>query len=91
MVTDSIVKALASFLTFVLGLFPTITMPDWLTTVTTFIGTTVANALALGNWIPWQTVGLAFVFIWLSWAVAFGIRVARIAASFFTAGGGSAA
>lgn len=91
MVTDAILHALGSFVAWVLGLFPTITLPDWLTTVTDFIASVVTGALQLGNWIPWPLVGLAFVFVWLSFGIAFAIRVGRIVASFFTAGGGSAA
>lgn len=91
MVTDWIIQALAAFVSWVLGLFPVLDMPDWVATVVTFVSSTVTNALALGNWIPWPMVGLAFVFIWAAWLVALGIRVARITASFFTAGGGSAA
>lgn len=91
MVTDAILRALANFLSWVIGLFPTITLPDWVTTVTGFVTGIVTQALQLGNWIPWPMVGLAFVFIWGAFLVAFGVRIARIVASFFTAGGGSAA
>lgn len=91
MVTDAILRAIGAFLTWILSSFPTVELPDWVADVTTFVSDTVTNALALGNWIPWPIIGLAFAFTWLAFGVAFGIRIARIVASFFTAGGGSAA
>lgn len=91
MVTDAILRALANFLSWVVGLFPTITLPEWVAIVTGFISGIVTQALQLGNWIPWPMVGLAFVFIWGAFIVALAVRIARIVASFFTAGGGSAA
>lgn len=91
MVTDLILSVLGNVVSFFIGLMPTIEAPDWLTSVIDFVAMVVTNALALGNWIPWPMVGLAFLFVWSSFLIALGIRVARIVASFLTAGGGSAA
>jgi len=91
MVSDAVISLFGSFLAWLIGLMPDVTLPDWMTTVTDYVAMIVSNALALGNWIPWPMVGLAFVFIWGSFFIALGIRVARIVASFLTAGGGSAA
>lgn len=91
MVTDAILRVLGAFLTWIIGLMGTWELPDWLATVITFVAGIVTQAAALGNWIPWQYVGIALALIWTSFLIAFGIRVVRIVASFFTAGGGSAA
>jgi len=90
-VTDAILRVLGAFATFLIGLMGTWELPDWLSTVVTFVANLVTQAAALGNWIPWQHVGIALALIWASFLIAFGVRVARIVASFFTAGGGSAA
>lgn len=91
MVTDTVLKLLGGFLTWVIGLMGTWELPAWSTTVITFVAGLVTKAAQLGNWIPWQYVGIGLALIWTSFLVAFGVRVARIVASFFTAGGGSAA
>lgn len=91
MITEWVIQVWLTVVTWLLGLLPAITLPSWVTTVTSFVSSTVTQARALGNWIPWGMVGLGFVFVAAAYAVALGIRVGRIVASFFTAGGGSAA
>lgn len=92
MVTQWIIEIVTGFVSWILSLFPSVGVPVWMST-------TVPNALAQVNgyivsvdvWFPFGaiTAGLALVAVALGAAVT--IKVVRILASFFTAGGGSAA
>lgn len=64
--------------------------PDWLTSHTGAIAHVFDQAQHLGAWFPVGIVSTVVVFLAGIWAVAFVIKLGRIAASFFTAGGGSA-
>lgn len=44
----------------------------------------------VGNFVPWDSIGQASLFFLTGLGIALTIRVGRIVASFFTAGGGSA-
>jgi hypothetical protein len=64
--------------------------PDWLTSHTGAIAHVFGSAQHLGAWFPVGIVTTIVLFLAVIWATAFGIKVVRMCASFFTGGGGSA-
>jgi hypothetical protein len=91
MITDAIISALAALLSWVGGLFPTITLPAGLTEGLATFGTYAAKYWELGHILPVGAMAAGFGLVVLASAVALAIKVIRIVASFLTAGGGSAA
>lgn len=90
MVTDVLLGWLGALWSWLMGLFPVIDPPDWLagtgdalTTVTDHIG-------GMGRWLPFGLLGAVLGTFFLILAAGFVVKVVRIVASFFTAGGGSA-
>lgn len=74
----------------VIDALPKFTVPDWLTGAHDMVQGVLDKVGALGYWIPF---GLAFTVAATVMGVlllGFGVKVARIALSFLTAGGGSA-
>jgi len=84
-------ELIVGILNFFLGLIPKFTLPSWMGDVAGFVGTVFAFAGSMGAWFPGALVLTVLSAVLSVWAVSFGIKVARIVASFFTAGGGSAA
>lgn len=91
MITEYVLKFFAALGSFVVGLFPTIALPSWVATVTDFIRNGVGAVGAFGNMLPVTAVRLSFLFLLACLGAALAIRLARIALSTFTGGGGSAA
>jgi hypothetical protein len=56
----------------------------------TNIASLVGMAASIGSWVPWGSFAAALTFAGTSVGLAFMIKLGRIVASFFTAGGGSA-
>ena len=54
------------------------------------IAEVVEQAAGLGAWIPWSTVGTVSASVVLCMGIGLTIKLVRIVASFFTAGGGAA-
>ncbi len=85
-------KFLGALLSFLLGLLPTVSAPDWLASAPG----TLANAIGFipaiaSNWYPVQALAHGVLFILGCMAVAFAVRFTRMAVSVFTGGGGGAA
>lgn len=91
MITEAVVNLLVGLFTFLLDLMPDVTLPAWIGTSTTALGTALGHITLLDNWIPVQAIGHVVVFILGCFTVAFGVRVGRMLISLFTGGGGSAA
>ena len=91
MIVDLIVTALAGIVTFVGNLMPTINAPGWVSGLSAKVAVVTENMAALGNWVPFGAAGQATALVLASILVALTIKLIRIVASFFTAGGGSAA
>jgi hypothetical protein len=76
----------------VLSLFPAgpdgEQVPD---AVASGLGTVLGYAAGFGNWVPWGQVGPALLVVLALLVAAGGVKLVRIAASFLTFGGGSAA
>lgn len=91
MITGLVLQFLALLASALLGVMPSVPVPSWLTAQSGPLGTVFADLTSMGVWFPvglMTTVLAAYFAIKL---VGFGIKVARIAASFMTGGGGSAA
>lgn len=91
MITETIVRALATLLAWVGEHLPTVTLPAGLTEALSTLGQYAAQYWQLGHVLPVATMATAFAFFVAASAIALGIKVVRIVASFLTAGGGSAA
>jgi hypothetical protein len=81
---------LVSLLEALLSVIPSFDPPGWFTSSTSGFASVFGVAQSMGVWLP---VNLGFVVVaavLTCIVVGFGIKVARIAASFLTAGGGSA-
>lgn len=75
----------------IVGLLPTDDPPEWLDDGAGYVSTVLAKGAGLGAWIPFQLAGTVLAAVLACVAIGFTIKLVRIVASFFTAGGGSAA
>lgn len=92
MITDAIVSALAAVFGFIGSLLPSDEPPAWLTdTLPGEIEALGAQFGQLGQWVPMDAIGMAGAAVVTAFAVAWGVRLVRIALSLFTGGGGGAA
>lgn len=92
MLTEAVVGILTGIVRFVLGLLPA--LPD----VSGLVGNLSSGVSTLAGWasntgafVPWGVIGGAIALVLASMTAAIVIKTIRIIASFFTAGGGSAA
>ncbi len=91
MITKLLLTLLASVVSGVVSAFPSIPVPGWAQGLAGQIQSVANQAQGLGYWLP---VNLAFTVVAVVIAarlVGYSIKLVRIVASFFTAGGGSAA
>lgn len=89
MIIELLVNVLVGFFTFVLGLFPEGSLPTFLGNQQ-YLQDIWNMAAGLGAWVPWSLFGTVAAFVLGSVAIGFGIKVVRLVASYFLAGGGSA-
>jgi hypothetical protein len=93
-VTDALIGALSTFLGWVIDLMPDLTIPDALGPAGTVVGWISRAGEWSGDmaiWIPLGQAVLALAFLLLAVGTGVLIKLARIVASFFTAGGGAPA
>lgn len=90
MIAEGLIVVGVGFVNFFLGLLPKTSAPAWLDNGTGYLATVWGYASGLGAWIPWSLVGTVLTAVLLCVVLGFGIKVARIVASYFTLGGGSA-
>lgn len=91
MITKDICDFGAWLISTILGWMPTFTLPSWVSSIAGELTSALSLANKFGYWVPVQALATVAGFILTCFTVAFTIRVVRIVASFFTAGGGSAA
>lgn len=91
MVTNWFVGVLSAVVAWFVGLLPTWAPPDWVSGLSSQLVGVVDNANRLGYWFPLDAIRNIALLLSGALALALAVRVIRIAASFFTAGGGSAA
>lgn len=90
MVTDLLLGWLGALWSWLMGLFPVITPPDWLTGINAALTTVTSHIGGMGRWLPFGLLGGVLATFFAILAAGFVVKVVRIVASFFTAGGGSA-
>lgn len=91
MIFEAIVSVFAGFVSWVFSLLPNDDPPAWLLSSTGALRTVWSYAAGLGAWIPWDVAGYVVAAVLSCVGIGLAIKVLRIVASFFTAGGGSAA
>lgn len=92
MITEALVSVVVAVAGFVVGLFPVLTPPAWLTTtLPSWIETAGGQIVAVDALFPFSHAVTVLTFVALSCGVALAVKLVRIVASFLTAGGGSAA
>lgn len=91
MIVKWFLELIASFLNWLLSLLPTFEIPSWMGDVAGVVGMVFGFADSMSAWFPGPLVLTVVLTVLSVWAVSFAIKIARIVASFFTAGGGSAA
>lgn len=91
MIWEQIVRAFMALVRAVVSLFPTADPPDWLNDGAGYLNTALATGAGLGGWVNFTVAGIVLAAVLASVLIGFGIKLVRIVASFFTAGGGSAA
>ena len=90
MIVDAFVSALAWVFSGLGDLFGALTMPDWWASVDGALATLGTAAAGIASWVPVGDAVTVAGFVLACVGIGFGIRLVRIVASFFTAGGGSA-
>lgn len=90
MVTGWLLGAFAALFHALLGALPTITAPSWLTSNNSAMTTVFADAGSMGVWFPSTLLIAVLTGLLVIMGIGFAIKIARMVASFFTAGGGSA-
>ena len=91
MVTAAIWDAVTSFVAWLLGLFPTISMPSWVDSIATYAAQGIDTANGFHNWLPLSALRNGLVFVLACSAMVLTVRGFRIVLSLFTGGGGGAA
>jgi hypothetical protein len=92
MITELVLDVFFLCMSGIAALFPDGgSAPGWLDDGAAMIADLVGYGSGLGAWIPWQFAGVVLLAALACMIVGFGIKIVRIAASFATFGGGSAA
>lgn len=92
MVVEWLFSLVAAVVEFILGLLPDLPDSGWLSGgVASTVGTISSFVSGFGAWIPFGAAATATTFVLAVLAAAVLVKTVRIVASFFTAGGGSAA
>lgn len=89
MITGLIAKAFAALAHLVMGALPVVEVPSWMST-TGPMATIFGYASSMGVWVPTTLLVTVLAALLAAWLLGFGIKLARIVASFMTVGGGSA-
>lgn len=87
MITEAILTALSTVGAFVIGLFPSIPLPSFITTVGDYISSGLTSAAGFSNLLPIGPLRLSVVFLLGCLSAAFSVRLFRIAVSAFIGGG----
>ena len=90
MITEWLLTAFGWLLHSLLSVLPVVTVPDWLSGNDSAFGMVFSAAGSMGVWFPSTLVISVLTGVLALWLIGFGIKLVRVVASFFTAGGGSA-
>ena len=91
MIIKWFLELIVGLINWLLSLLPVFTVPPWMGDVAGVVGTVFGFADSMSAWFPAALVFTVAGTVLTVWAVSLAIKIARIVASFFTAGGGSAA
>lgn len=91
MVTESLLTLIASFVVWIIEGVPAPEPPEWFGSAAQGIEDIDALLSDMSPWIPVGLIGLILTAWAATLATGIGLKLVRIVASFFTAGGGSAA
>lgn len=91
MIVEAFITVAMKVAGFFVGLLGTAQAPSWINSMSGQIADLVNLGSSVGAWVPWSHVGIALAALLAAVAASFLVRVARIAVSLFTGGGGSAA
>lgn len=69
---------------------PALPVPAWLSGGAANVASVLGKAAALGNWVPFDVAAVVVASVVACLLAGVAIKVARIAVSFLTVGGGSA-
>jgi hypothetical protein len=87
---DAVIDVLAVILSWLGGLFGNFATPTWVGSINADLSALANYAAGLGSFVPISDAVTVMEFVFAVAGIGFGIKVVRIVASFFTAGGGSA-
>ena len=90
MITEWVLTAFQWLLHTLLSVLPVVTVPSWLSGNDSAFSTVFSAAGSMGVWFPSTLVIAVLTGVLALWLIGFGIKLVRVVASFFTAGGGSA-
>lgn len=91
MITEALMTFLVLIVELITGLLPTTAAPSWMADGGGYLATVFSAGAGLGAWLPWPLIGTVFAAVMSCLLAGLTIKLVRIVASFFTAGGGSAA
>lgn len=91
MITEKILGLGGWIVAQILGALPSIPVPGWARSSDGLLGQVFGLAGSLGAWVPLGVLGTVLAGLLTIHLAGFGLKLARIVASFLTAGGGSAA
>lgn len=91
MILEWLWAKIAGFLGWLLSLFPTFTVPDWVNTIGSYATQGITWVNGLHNWVPLEAMRVSLGFLLGCGAVVLAVRGFRIVLSLFTGGGGGAA
>lgn len=90
MILEWLMNLAASLWEALCGALPALPVPSWLSGGAAQVGSVMAKAAQLGNWVPFDVAGVVVASVVACLLAGVGVKVARIVASFLTVGGGSA-
>ena len=91
MITEKILGIGSWIVGQLLGMLPPIPVPSWASSSDGLVAKVFGLAGSLGAWVPLGLLATVLGALLTIHVAGFGIKLARIVASFLTAGGGSAA
>lgn len=90
MIFDAIIAVFVGLLKAIAALIPKADVPAWFTSASGTLSDWLGYASSVGVWVPIPLMLTVMSAILVSIVTGFVIRLVRVIASFFTAGGGSA-
>lgn len=91
MITEWVLGAGGSLLSWIFGALPVVAVPSWLSSGSGAMSTVFQAAGSMGVWFPTGLLVTVLTAVLVMWLVGFVVKVTRMVLSLFTAGGGSAA